>query len=655
MLYKLAIQNVKKSSKDYLIYFVTIILSFAFIYAFNALVFSSDIQSLSKDMVNFKYAIIFVSVVVVFVVGYLIYYMSRFMLEKRSKEFGIYLLLGIENRKVANLFFIENTILGCAGLLGSFLVGTLLYQMMLSIIVRIFTLPFQIHITLSLEAIGLTLIYFFAILLFSLIKCRKKVRKMKIYDLLYMDKKNENVFLKTKNSKKYLFFFSLLCGCISQYMLYRLFTGNTDVFNMGLFIICLTLMIVCLYTFSVSVSSFITEILLKNKKIKYCGENLFLLRHFSSKMNTMGFTLGTLSLLFFFTFVGLNVGFLMKGIFDEQIETSAPYDVSIYLPGMDDDFDKYTQLTKKKYTIEEKLIYQNYADGSHQIKDLLTEDALGYHDMDGFIRLKDYNKLLSMLGEEPISLKKDQFYLHTFPKYASILGKKKHIVVGDKDLYLKGISSRKYTSNWFPGCSYIIVVPDAYVNNMEVINTVLSINTKEETTEAFAEELTRLNDPTVYTSKDGISTQIYSAANITVRGMVIAEQKSMMIMIGFSLFYVAFIFIATAATILSIQQLSDATKYKFRYRILSQLGVAEKEMNVLILKQLLTYFCFPLVLPTIMSILATLSVHRIFAPVMQHPWFVWLYILISLSFFFLLYLLYFILTYVSFRKNVRES
>lgn len=653
MLGKLALRNVKKSSKDYIIYFVTIVLSFALIFAFNALVFSDDIRNLSKDMVNFQYAIIFVSVIALFVIGYLIYYTTKFMLEKRSKEFGIYLLLGIDNAKVANLFFVENFLLGLAALLCSYLVGTILYQMLLSIIVHIFELPFVLHISFSIEALFLTLFYFITILLFSLIKCRKKVRKMKICDLLYLDKKNENHFLKTSKRKGFLFILSLLMGTIGEILIYKIFVSDPDHFNMGLFLLGLALIIGCFYTFSMSVSSFVTEFLLKREKIKYHGENLFLLRNFSSKINTMGFTLGTLSLLFFFTFVGLHIGLLMKNLFDEQIKTRAPYDVSVYMPGKEDAFSKYTDLIESKYDIQDKIIYYNYTDHSHIFKDQLKEDSLGYQEVDGFIKISDYNKLLDMQGKKKMSLKEGEFLLHTFPKYASTLGRTKHIVIGDQKLNLKEIITTDFSSSWFPGCSYILIVPDDIIQNMEIINTVLSVNTEEKTDEAFEEEIVKLIEPAFFSSENGTTYEAYSLANVTVKGSVIAQQKSMVIMLGFSLFYVAFIFIATAATILSIQQLSDSAKYRFRYRILYELGVDEKEMNRLIFKQLVAYFAFPLFIPIILSILTTLSVHALFVPVIQNPAIIWFYIFISFLLFLLLYGLYFMLTYASFKKNVK--
>ena len=104
MLRKLAIRNAKRSIKDYLVYLITVIMSFSLIIAFNLIVYSKDVRELSSTMMNFRLAVIEVSVLVVFVIGWLINYTMKFMLSKRSKEFGTYMILGIERKDIIKMF-----------------------------------------------------------------------------------------------------------------------------------------------------------------------------------------------------------------------------------------------------------------------------------------------------------------------------------------------------------------------------------------------------------------------------------------------------------------------------------------------------------------------------------------------------------------------
>ena len=178
MLSKLAVRNAKRSARDYLIYLVTVTFSLSMVYAFNLIVFSSEIRNLSYGMSAMTGTIIFISLIIVFVIGWLICYMTRFILEKRSREFGTYLLLGIPNRDVASLFVRENLLMGAGAFIISLLVGSFLYQILDMIIMRIFQAQYQIQFQFSAKALALTAGYGAAIYLFAMVRVRRQLRKI---------------------------------------------------------------------------------------------------------------------------------------------------------------------------------------------------------------------------------------------------------------------------------------------------------------------------------------------------------------------------------------------------------------------------------------------------------------------------------------------
>lgn len=100
MLGKLAVRNTKRSIKDYLIYLITVTIAFSLIFAFNLVASSEEVIELSTGMDTFKYILAFVNVVIIFVICFLINYTTKFMFEKRSKELGTYMLLGIRKKKL---------------------------------------------------------------------------------------------------------------------------------------------------------------------------------------------------------------------------------------------------------------------------------------------------------------------------------------------------------------------------------------------------------------------------------------------------------------------------------------------------------------------------------------------------------------------------
>lgn len=139
---KLSARNAKRQTKDYLVYFVTVVMAAALLYSFNGLVFSQEISTLSNSISTLPLMIVLASVVVVCVFGWLVSYATRFMLLRRGRELGTYLLIGLENRQVARLFFLENLAVGgCALALGAVL-GGLLYQAFRAIVLTLFGLPY---------------------------------------------------------------------------------------------------------------------------------------------------------------------------------------------------------------------------------------------------------------------------------------------------------------------------------------------------------------------------------------------------------------------------------------------------------------------------------------------------------------------------------
>ena len=115
----LSLRNARRQAKDYLVYFVTIVMAAALLYAFNCLAFSEEIHTLSQNMSQISMMIVISSIIIVCIFGWLVSYAARFMLSRRSRELGTYILTGLEQKQVARLFFLENLAVGgCAMVLG---------------------------------------------------------------------------------------------------------------------------------------------------------------------------------------------------------------------------------------------------------------------------------------------------------------------------------------------------------------------------------------------------------------------------------------------------------------------------------------------------------------------------------------------------------
>ena len=112
MLGKLAYRNTKRNIKDYLIYLITVTASVSLIFAFNLVASSDEIVKLCSSMDAFKNSLFAVNILIIFVICFLINYTTKFMFEKRSKELGTYMLLGIKKKEIAHLVVIEKHTVG---------------------------------------------------------------------------------------------------------------------------------------------------------------------------------------------------------------------------------------------------------------------------------------------------------------------------------------------------------------------------------------------------------------------------------------------------------------------------------------------------------------------------------------------------------------
>lgn len=694
MLGKLSFRNAKRQAKDYCIYFITVIISVALMFSFNSIATSNDISDLSTYMVAFSKAISGISILIVLVMAWLINYCMRFMLEKRSKEFGTYQILGIEKKSISNIFTLENIMIGGIAFIIGIALGTFLYQIFTSIIMNLFNQPYQIEISFSIKAVGMTAIYFFGIFALVLLNCRRKIKKTKVYDLLYANKKNENNMIKNAKGNVILFTLSiaLLVGAIL--INNNEFANASNMVGRNIFI-AIIMLIVGIYLFYISISSFIVKRYLNNKSRKYKKDNMFLYRNLTSKINTMSLSLGTIALMFTIILIGGNVALLMNSMINNEIEMGYPYEIMITTA--DGDFSKYKEYIEKNAKVKDMYEYRLY-----NIKGIGLSTAFEKtpfkgaidKEIDCVLSLTDYNKLREILGYEKVDLQDDEIMINCLKTAKGGLEKytkeNDKIKIVGKDVKIKEIRSENIAQVGFNGSYYAIIVPDSLIpliekedqrlrdkndNNSTIVTEQedgadkiyyldfaynFVATTENMTDEKFYKELSnyiikqeREIAGEVNGEEQNYNIQI-SLANVQTKGERMSQTKSFYTIMSFLAFYVALIFVMATATLLAIQQLSDSEKYKYRYELLKKLGVDELQINRTIFKQLLFYFAIPMILPVIISIPVILGVGQIFtvAVTMEE---IFKNIWIMLGMFILVYGIYFIATDVQFDRNINGN
>lgn len=643
---ELSLRNAKRQARDYLVYFVTVVMAAALLYSFNGLVFSQEIITLSKGISVLPLMIVLASVVVVCVFGWLVAYATKFMLLRRGRELGLYLLIGLENRQLARLFFLENLAVGgCALVLGTAL-GGLLYQSFRAIVLALFGLPYTFSFGFSLPALGLTVLYFALIYLFALRRSRKYIRRANIHDLIYADRTNEGMVIQTGTVRRWMFSFSIVLGVAGTCLL----MAGGAIFG----IIGAGCVIAFLFGFFLSFASGVPAFFDRRPARKYRGQSLLVFRTLTAKLATMGVLMATISMIFTATLISEGTGLVFRGLFAGRAAESACFDLYIGAAGDGPVSRDYFDFIQDNISVERELHYCVYQAEDSRVMDYVErmgEDYHRYFDRDPVLRYSDYAALRAIAGYPPVELKPGEYLIHCRAYLEKHLtGYTQPISLGGASLIPGGVHAEHLLQNYDTGngARYILVVPDEAAEGLPVFHHAYAAKTTQPVTEAQFDLLCDIN---YRLGEQNLLEPSYD--EIHTKASENAEEAVQTVLFVFPLFYLALALTMTAATILTIQQLSETERYRQQFQLLQKLGMDRREMAKALGHQFAIYYALPAVPPVLIGI--PFILHLSHAPEpgvmvgMNSPGAI---VLISLGIFFLIYAIYILLAYTSLKRNV---
>lgn len=709
MLGKLSFRNMKRSARDYLVYILTMTVVAALMYAFNSLIFQSDLDIFSGAGELMPVMIGLATVFIVLIVAWLINYMVRFMLEKRSSEFGIYLLLGMRKKTISRLYIRENLLLGSAAFGLGMIMGILLRQVLMAVMFSMVQMEYRLQISFHVGTILMTVLCYAGCYLLALLRCRRKFRKMNIHALMNAKRQNDEIREKHEGAKRVLLPISVLFILV----FWTVFRALSNAAQIALFLVGLVLTI---YLFYVGLSAWIICYVRKKGSGIYKGQNLFLLRQFASKVRTMQFTMGTLSALFTLALMGASIALMFSDYENTVLKDKFPFDIQIYSSEVDYDFAEEIDIIYRNTNPLEFFQYHIYTDQQDQvnawmlthlrewgtmyldedgnpdmqkIRDMLENRSV-YCTYDTYMGLSDYNHLRGMLGYESVALNRDQYAVHIKSRLredAESIGDDLRIAGSSEDVLLScaGIYSEGFSQDGHNGGDYVIVVPDEVLVRMVPYYSELVVDIEGEAPMGLEVSSNKLKDLTALSAEEterdlatlhqdtleeemeeyteyqfaenrcvGSDNIILVAYDVLVRDNLIPEVKYVLAALIIPLFYIGLVFVCVAVTVLSVQQLSDSAKYKFRYDVLSKLGLERSQIHLLIGKQLAAYYLCPAILAIVISGKMILTVSWLFVFNTGVPTAVGGFFARSILLFFGIYLVYFAVTYIGFVRNVEE-
>ncbi|EPB8146718.1 ABC transporter permease [Clostridium perfringens] len=657
MYFKLAFKNIKKSYKNYVIYFLTLIFGICIFYTFNSIESQSVMMELNEQkqsaFMMAEQLIGYFSVFIAFVLGFLIVYANNYLIKRRKKEFGIYMTLGMENGSLSKMIFLETLFIGAISLGIGVVLGIMLSQGLSVLTAYMFQVDLtKFQFVFSPLGFKRTVLCFSIIYLVVLIFNFISVRKIKLIDLLTASKRNEKPTIKNLWVSVILFLVSVGILGIAYYKVIHDGIAFASFNALGL-----PILLGCIGTFIFfySLTGFFLKVIQGNKKFYLRDLNMFVMKQISSKINTTFVSLSFICLMLFLAICTFSGGLGINRAINADLKDLTKFDVTFWsnsgenienlLKEKNIDISNIAKEDSNMVMYDSKIKYSSFLskEGMTAMKNYFPvandNDIL-------VIGENGYNNTLKLLGKEPVNLKENQYLavgnIDEMKKWVNeSLENGKKINISGKTLEpenkkYENINLYNFTMK---GDILIFVVKDSLLEGLKPVSSRFNMMLKDNSN--TKEELENVRDQLV-------ESQVYSITKKEIYDNA-AGLGATMAYLGI---YLGLIFIITSAVVLAIQQLTESTDNVERYRLLKEIGVDQKMINKAIFTQVGVYFMLPLSLAIVHSIVGlkiSSTIVGVFGNASIMP-----NIIITAIIFVIIYGGYFLATYLGAKKNINE-
>lgn len=673
MYFKLAFKNIKKSYKNYVIYFLTLIFGICIFYTFNSIESQSVMMELNEQkqsaFMMAEQLIGYFYVFIAFVLGFLIVYANNYLIKRRKKEFGIYMTLGMENGSLSKMIFLETLFIGAISLGIGVVLGIMLSQALSVLTAYMFQVDLtKFQFVFSPLGFKRTVLCFSIIYLVVLIFNFISVRKIKLIDLLTASKRNEKPTIKNLWVSVILFLVSVGILGIAYYKVIHDGIAFASFNALGL-----PILLGCIGTFIFfySLTGFFLKVIQGNKKFYLRDLNMFVMKQISSKINTTFVSLSFICLMLFLAICTFSGGLGINRAINADLKDLTKFDVTFWsnsgenienlLKEKNIDISNIAKEDSNMVMYDSGVKYSNFLskEGMTAMKNYFPvandNDIL-------VIGENGYNNTLKLLGKEPVNLKENKYLavgnidemkkwvneslengnidqMKKLVNKSSENGKKINISGKTLEPANKKYENINLYNFTMKGDILIFVVKDSLLEGLKPVSSRFNMMLKDNSN--TKEELEAIRDQLV-------ESQVYSITKKEIYDNA-AGLGATMAYLGI---YLGLIFIITSAVVLAIQQLTESTDNVERYRLLKEIGVDQKMINKAIFTQVGVYFMLPLSLAIVHSIVGlkiSSTIVGVFGNASIMP-----NIIITAIIFVIIYGGYFLATYLGAKKNINE-
>lgn len=612
--FKIALSNIKKSVKDYTVYFFTLVLGVMIFYIFNSMKDQTVIQSISGSS-NVIISILFtvleaVSVVVAFVLGILILYANSFLIKRRNKEFGIYLTLGMSRRDVSKILLAETFLIGLVSLVIGLILGLFSSQLVSILVGKMFEVDLSIYrFSFSFGALIKTVVNFAIIYLVVMLFNTVSITKLKLIDLITSGKKNEKQLIKRPLVSSMVF---LISASVLTYCCYCVWNHPEGIGRNELIRI---IFLGCFSTIGIFVglSGLVVKVFAAFPKTYNKGLNSFIVRSFGRSANSSAILMGVICLMLFFSLTLFATGFSINLMFTRDLKSKAPVDISLECdtnPVSDCistwDYNLYDDLHEYENVTTYKPMNCNVIDCFND--KLSVKDYFSYANWDMFfeiISLSDYNRVAKLYAKDELSLNDNE--------YAIVANMS--IFTDCLDEYLQGnnlftICETELTPRFdhsIPGFIMlsnmsvnpgIVIIPDCFFEGNRLAedyrfsSDYLLGNFNTDKSDKVQEILAKVNTLVL---SDPVNQNVpVSSLYVESKQNIYESSNAIALSVIFVVLYLGIIFMISAAAILALKTLSGCLDTVNQYEILSKIGTEEKLISKALFAQIGMFFLIPL-------------------------------------------------------------
>ena len=667
MLCKLAWGNVRRAGRDYLVYLLTLTLGVTVFYAFNTISMQVDIAGIDEEgLAQVMGSMLgYLTYFLAGVMAFLMVYANNFIMKRRKKEFGLYQVLGMGRGRVATIMALETVIVSVVAFVAGIVLGVGLSQLMTFFTASLFkTQIANFHFFFSVHAFNLTLACMLVMFVLTLLLNLRAVRRTKLIELMGAERRNESI--KTRNPWIAIAIFAVgvvLVG-VAYYRLLRdgfPLTATDSKLQEAMNQFGITTAMVTVGTFALfwGLSGMLIKLLQSLRGVYWRGLNMFIVRQLAAKVNTVCFSMGVIAMILFLAITSVTCGMSIASVMNENLERYAPADMSqtyvYYTPDTLGYYKEYVNPSEADRMVLADTTVDLYpawhgegksADSNDETgKKVNIADVAGEHvQIDSYLSYpfggsspsvsagemcktmgeklpkafggsnadtmglfvtpaSQYNKLRQMMGEEPVSIGRDQ-YLLTCDMGGELIDLYTKYMAGGHALTLGGHTLKPATDKSDEDTAAIansamgsnpgtVVVADELLSqiNLQPYSSGLLVNYKQgmDTTEADESIEYTVLDNLLVDGKEPGSWGIF-----ITRSEMYAQAAQMNGLISYLAIYIGFVLVVACAAILSIQQLSNVADGSRSYRVLAQIGCDDRQIRHSVMAQQAVFFLFPL-------------------------------------------------------------